>query len=119
MIVVFTRLLTPAQYGQYALGFSAMALAHTLCFTWLEAAMARFYQAEAAGEAGLAIYERLRKNKGERVVVGVEHGACGGCHMRLPAQVVLECRSNQSIVTCPNCGRILYYTGEMDMAVAE
>lgn len=41
------------------------------------------------------------------------------CHMRLPAQVVLECRSNQNIVTCPNCGRILYYTREMDMAVAE
>ena len=46
-IVVFTRLLTPAQYGAYALGFSAMSLAHTLCFTWVEAAMARFYQAES------------------------------------------------------------------------
>jgi O-antigen/teichoic acid export membrane protein len=50
-IVVFTRLLSPAEYGHYALGFSAMALAHTLCFTWIEAAMARFYQAEAAGDA--------------------------------------------------------------------
>jgi O-antigen/teichoic acid export membrane protein len=49
-IVTFTRLLTPEQYGAYALGFSAMSLCHTLCFTWMEAAMARFYAAEAKGE---------------------------------------------------------------------
>ncbi|MEI9965927.1 MAG: lipopolysaccharide biosynthesis protein [Caulobacteraceae bacterium] len=46
-IVVFTRLLSPAAYGAYALAFSAMSLVHTLGFTWLEAAMARFYAAEA------------------------------------------------------------------------
>ncbi len=75
--------------------------------------------AESAGDTGLAIYERLRKSKGDRVLVGVEHGACGGCHMKLPAQIVLACRGDQSIVTCPNCARILYYTREMDMAVSE
>jgi O-antigen/teichoic acid export membrane protein len=47
-IVVFTRLLTPEQYGVYALGFSAMTVAHTLVFTWMEAAMARFFPAEQA-----------------------------------------------------------------------
>jgi O-antigen/teichoic acid export membrane protein len=41
-IVVFTRLLTPQQYGVYALAMSVMILAHTLLFTWTEAAMARF-----------------------------------------------------------------------------
>ena len=49
-IVVFTRLLSPAQYGVYALAFSVMSLAHTVIFTWLESAMARFYAAEAKGE---------------------------------------------------------------------
>ncbi len=48
-IVTFTRLLTPEEYGAYALGFSAMSLCHTLCFTWMEAAMARFYAREAQG----------------------------------------------------------------------
>lgn len=48
-IVVFTRVLSPADYGAYALAFSVMSLVHTLCFTWLEAAMARFYAAEAEG----------------------------------------------------------------------
>jgi O-antigen/teichoic acid export membrane protein len=47
-VVVFTRVLTPAAYGAYAVAFSAASLAHTLTFTWLEAAMARFYAREAA-----------------------------------------------------------------------
>lgn len=51
-IVVFTRLLNPTEYGAYALGFSAMALAQTALFTWSEAAMARFYAAEGGGENG-------------------------------------------------------------------
>src|SRR6185437_1494756 len=46
-IVVFTRWLSPADYGVYALAFSAMSLAHTLVFAWMEAAMARFYAPEA------------------------------------------------------------------------
>jgi len=47
-IVCFTRLLTPAQFGDYALGFSVMSLAHTALFTWNEAAMARFWAGEDA-----------------------------------------------------------------------
>lgn len=46
-IFVFTRMLTPAEFGVYALAFSAMSLGHTLLFTWMEAAMARFYAPEA------------------------------------------------------------------------
>lgn len=67
----------------------------------------------------LARYERLRRTKGERAVVGVEHGACGGCHVGLPAQVILGCRSAQELVQCPNCGRILFYTRDMDMVRSE
>lgn len=67
----------------------------------------------------LGRYERLRQSKGERAIVGVEHGACGGCHMKLPAQIVVMCRGEQEIVQCPNCGRILYYTPDMDLEVAE
>ena len=48
-IVVFTRLLTPEAYGAYALAFSTASLGHTLVFTWLEAAMARFYARESEG----------------------------------------------------------------------
>jgi len=74
----------------------------------------------AAVDAGLrARYERLVKNKGENVVVGVQHGVCGGCHMKLPAQILVACQAHQEVIACTNCGRILYYTREMTLAVAE
>jgi O-antigen/teichoic acid export membrane protein len=49
-VALFTRWLTPADYGLYALAFAGMSLVHTLLFTWMEAAMARFYAPGA--EAG-------------------------------------------------------------------
>jgi O-antigen/teichoic acid export membrane protein len=49
-VVVFTRLLTAEQYGQYALAFSAAAIVQTLFLVWAEAAMERFHI--AAVEAG-------------------------------------------------------------------
>src|SRR5690606_26108319 len=45
-IVVFTRLLSAEDFGRYALAFSVLALAHVAVFTWVEAAMARFWAAE-------------------------------------------------------------------------
>jgi len=74
----------------------------------------------SAVDAGTrARYERLVKSKGENVVVGVQHGVCGGCHMRLPAQILVTCQQQQAIVSCTNCGRILYYTRDMILAGAE
>jgi len=64
-------------------------------------------------------YERLVKNKGENVVVGVQHGVCGGCHMKLQPQLLVMCQAQQELVTCSNCGRILYYTRDMDLVAAE
>ncbi len=64
-------------------------------------------------------YERIFKSKGENVVVSVEHSACGGCHMKLPPQVVTSCRAQSEIITCPNCGRILYFTRDMILTAAD
>jgi Membrane protein involved in the export of O-antigen and teichoic acid len=46
-IVLFTRLLTPDDFGRYALAYSVFSLMHVATFTWLEAAMARFWAAQA------------------------------------------------------------------------
>ena len=73
--------------------------------------------AVSASERGR--YERLMRSKGENVVVGVQHGVCGGCHMRLQPQLLVMCQAEKELVTCSNCGRILYYTRDMDLAVAE
>lgn len=64
-------------------------------------------------------YERLFKSKGGNVVVGVEHGACGGCHMRVPAQSLVLCRAAEEIVVCENCARILYFDRGMDLTLGD
>jgi predicted nucleic acid-binding Zn-ribbon protein len=75
--------------------------------------------AAAVDESARNRYERLVRSKGENVVVGVHHGVCGGCHMKLPPQLLVTCQGEKELVGCSNCGRILYYTPDMDLAVAE
>jgi predicted nucleic acid-binding Zn-ribbon protein len=75
--------------------------------------------AEAVDSSIRSKYERLAKQKGQNVVVGIQHGVCGGCHMQLSRATVVGCQAEQEVVTCTNCGRILYYTRDMDLAVAE
>jgi predicted nucleic acid-binding Zn-ribbon protein len=75
--------------------------------------------ASAVEDSARSRYERLLKHKGENVVVGIQHGVCGGCHMKLQRAVVVTCQAHQEIITCPNCGRILYYTPDMDLAAVD
>jgi predicted nucleic acid-binding Zn-ribbon protein len=75
--------------------------------------------AAVVDETTRAKYERLFRNKGDNVVVGVQHGVCGGCHMRLQPQLIISCQAEKELITCSNCGRILYYTRDMDLAVAD
>ena len=75
--------------------------------------------ASAVDDSTRSRYERLFKSKGENVVVTVEHSACGGCHMKLPTQIVTNCRAQGELVTCPNCGRILYFTRDMILTAAD
>ncbi len=63
----------------------------------------------------LSRYERLRKTKGERVVVGIDRGNCGGCHMKLQPHLLLTCRGGTEVAACPNCSRILYYERGMEL----
>ncbi|MFN3514693.1 MAG: lipopolysaccharide biosynthesis protein [Phenylobacterium sp.] len=60
-IVTFTRLLTPGQFGDYALGFSVMTLVHTAAFTWNEAALARFWAAESGRDGGKALSATVQR----------------------------------------------------------
>jgi len=75
--------------------------------------------ASAVDEGVRSKYERLVKSKGEHIVVGVNNGVCGGCHMKLPPQLLVACRGETEIVTCSNCGRILYYTREMNLTAVD
>jgi len=75
--------------------------------------------AAAVDPSALNRFERLFKSKGDNVVVGVHHGVCGGCHMKLPAQILVSCQGQKELVACSNCGRILYYTRDMALAAAD
>jgi uncharacterized protein len=76
-------------------------------------------EASVGDESVLTRYRRLRKQRGETSVVGIEHSVCGGCHMKLPTQIVVSCQGNQEVICCPNCGRILYFAPHMDLAVVD
>jgi O-antigen/teichoic acid export membrane protein len=45
-LYLFTRLLSAEDYGLYAVAFATVSMIHTVLFTWIEAAMARFQVAE-------------------------------------------------------------------------
>jgi uncharacterized protein len=75
--------------------------------------------AAAVDDSTRSKYERLFKTKGNNVVVGISHSSCGGCHMKLNRGTVVACQAEQELVTCPQCGRILYFTRDMDLAVAD
>jgi predicted nucleic acid-binding Zn-ribbon protein len=59
----------------------------------------------------LALFERLFKSKGDAVVVALEHEVCTGCHMKVTTQTAHSVKANREIVSCENCGRILYDAG--------
>ena len=61
-IVAFTRLLSPADYGAYALALSVTSLVHTCLFTWVEAAMARFYAAEPDETGRAALFATVYRS---------------------------------------------------------
>ncbi len=57
----------------------------------------------------LALYERLLKNKKDRVIVPIENRTCSGCHIVLTAQHENLVRKGENLVFCEHCSRIHYW----------
>ncbi|MCF7806468.1 MAG: hypothetical protein K9M07_01635 [Simkaniaceae bacterium] len=57
----------------------------------------------------LAIYERLMKNKKNRVLVPIENRTCSGCHIALTAQHENLVRKGENLTFCEHCSRIHYW----------
>jgi uncharacterized protein len=53
-------------------------------------------------------FERLFASKGDSAIVAVEHGVCTGCHMKLTIATIKAAEAGKEIVSCEQCGRILY-----------
>lgn len=55
------------------------------------------------------VYERLLRNKKDRVVVPLENRCCSGCHIMLTAQHENLVRKGERLVFCEHCSRIHYW----------
>ena len=56
----------------------------------------------------LSRFERLFASKGDAAIVGLEHEVCTGCHMKVTTQTAHRVKNGKEIVSCEQCGRILY-----------
>lgn len=56
----------------------------------------------------LSRFERLFASKGDAAVVALDHEVCTGCHMKITAQTAHRVKGGREIVSCEQCGRILY-----------
>ncbi|MBD3183168.1 hypothetical protein GF312_12810 [Candidatus Poribacteria bacterium] len=64
-------------------------------------------------------YKNWRKRRGGTFVAVIHGQSCGGCHLRLPPQLVNEVRKREQLYTCNSCGRILYWEEEEEPEKAQ
>ncbi len=70
----------------------------------------------------LALYQRIFRKKGGIALSAIKDDFCSLCHMRVRPQVLNELLERNKLITCENCGRILYHhadRAEPDKAAAE
>lgn len=72
----------------------------------------------AADDTFLQIYERLLRNKKDRVVVPVENRTCSGCHIVLTAQHENLVRKGADLVFCEHCSRVHYWPEQEELEAA-
>ena len=72
----------------------------------------RDVMAKDADPSVLSIYDRLLRNKRDRVVVPIENRTCSGCHIALTPQHENLVRKGENIVFCEHCSRIHYWQEE-------
>ncbi len=53
-------------------------------------------------------FNRLFTSKGDAAVVALEHDVCAGCHMKVTTATAARVKADKEIVSCEQCGRILY-----------
>lgn len=56
----------------------------------------------------LSTYNKLQ-TRYKRSIVPVKDDVCLGCFMRIPTQLITRGRSDQDVILCEGCGRILYW----------
>ncbi len=65
------------------------------------------------------LFVRLLSSRKGLAVVGIKNGACQGCFLNVPPQLVQEVRRNDRVLTCSHCQRILYWSAEIHQPPSE
>jgi len=60
-------------------------------------------------------YDRLKKHLKGRVVAQVIDAICQGCNLGIPPQQYNELIRGGSIISCPNCSRIIYWVDDKEI----
>ena len=63
----------------------------------------------------LKIYEKLLRNKKDRVLVPMENRTCSGCHIALTAQHENSVRKGERLIFCEHCSRMLFWQESEDL----
>ncbi|NGX34295.1 MAG: hypothetical protein K1060chlam1_00646 [Candidatus Anoxychlamydiales bacterium] len=63
----------------------------------------------------LKVYEKLLRNKKDRVIVPMENRTCSGCHIALTAQHENSVRKGERLIFCEHCSRILFWQESEDL----
>ena len=61
----------------------------------------------------LTFYEKIKRWANEKAVVEVKNQACFGCYIKLNDRFYSEFIESDEIMTCPECGRIIYKDNEV------
>ncbi len=69
---------------------------------------ARERLAERIEKRDLRLYQKIAKRL-EHAIVPVEDRTCLGCYIALPTSAVSLTTDPEQLLTCENCGRILYW----------
>jgi predicted nucleic acid-binding Zn-ribbon protein len=59
-------------------------------------------------ETALRKYQRIIANKKENALVPIRNGNCAGCHMKVTAQTLVAIKADKELISCDNCGRLVY-----------
>lgn len=75
--------------------------------------------AEMVEKPLLARYNRLKTMRKGYAVAQLRDGACGGCQLQLPPQLVAEVKRGNELMDCSYCHRILYMAHHLEVETTE
>jgi predicted nucleic acid-binding Zn-ribbon protein len=65
-------------------------------------------EVKAADEDLFDLYEKLFRSKAGRAIVPLEGHHCSGCHMTVTPATLRDAKVGAAVVSCEQCGRIVY-----------